>query len=210
MARLDNLLVWIIIRFSDVYGGAALKGIGIFVDDDETIVVPSRTLLKQPSFGKAKFLTRLTLFRLFIMSHFLKLFLARSFQFSIVQLGSPALPFRTVTERSTNESSMHSFIASSLSSSHGTAKKTKSSVSGSVDTTLFKGGLAVVNESGSSGGVSNNSGSVDEEIVKSTEACVSEFTFMPMKSFSRSEGSFELSDEAYGRLGKFSVYFFHT
>ena len=45
-------LVWIIIRFSDVYGGAALKGIGIFVDDDETIVVPSRTLLKKPLFGK--------------------------------------------------------------------------------------------------------------------------------------------------------------
>lgn len=105
---------------------------------------------------------------------------------------------------------MHSFIASSLSSSHGTAKKTKSSASGIFDAALFKGKLAVENQSESSGGGSNNSGSSDEKLVNSTEACLSEFTFMPMKSFSRSEGSFELSDEAYGRLGKFSVYFFHT
>jgi hypothetical protein len=108
---------------------------------------------------------------------------------------------------------MRSFIRSVSKSSFGTAKKTTFSVNASVKPNPFIGtvGAGLANTNERSQGEVKQTENDEEEKSDSTEAFVSEFTFMPMKSFTTLRETYMnetvsgLSEEATECLGKKSL-----
>jgi hypothetical protein len=118
-------------------------------------------------------------------------------------------PFRTQTYRTTSESQSNSFIKSSQNSSFSAATtvSSDSSSSSAKYTGLGFGGKGSGSDASNSQNDFKTSFANDkthgEENTKNTsQAIVSQFTYMPMKTFSLREGGLMLSDYAYFRLRK--------
>lgn len=119
-------------------------------------------------------------------------------------------PFRTQTYRTTSESQSNSFIKSSQNSSFSAATKTVSSVSSSSSAKYTGIGFGIEgsgsdaneNQTNSKTSYANDSQHTEENKETASQAIVSQFTYMPMKTFSLREGGLMLSDYAYFRLRK--------
>jgi hypothetical protein len=53
-----------VVCITGAQGGIALKALGIFLDDDETFIVPSRAILEKPTEGKNLLVSQLVPFQL--------------------------------------------------------------------------------------------------------------------------------------------------
>ena len=120
-------------------------------------------------------------------------------------------PFRTFTKRCTTETEARSFANSVSTSGYSTATKTVSSKSRST-----QGGVNVI-VAGAKGKRSTAKKTTDEEKSENvdsterneeltstaTQAVVSEFTIMPMKTFRLREGGLNLTPYAYYRLREY-------
>ena len=119
-------------------------------------------------------------------------------------------PFRTQTYRTTSESQSNSFIKSSQNSSFSAATKTVSSVSSSRSAEFnslgfggkISGSDANENQNDIQSSFANDKKHSEENTNTTSQAIVSQFTYMPMKTFSLREGGLMLSDYAYFRLRK--------
>ena len=119
-------------------------------------------------------------------------------------------PFQTRTHRTTSEKESMSFAKSSSHTGFSMAEKTFSSsskstqgkVSGVFVSGKVKHSSARKKESETEQSFATDSKHNEEEKAKTTQAVVSEFTYMPMRTFSLSEGGLILSDYAYYRLRK--------
>ncbi len=122
-------------------------------------------------------------------------------------------PFHTRTHRTTSERETVSFINSSSQSGFTVASKVTSSTSISTE---FSGNIALVAgkgklAAGTTGSTeanrsyANDKRHKEELKAKVTEAFVSEFTYMPMKTFRLREGGLVLGDYAFYRLRKWNL-----
>ena len=121
---------------------------------------------------------------------------------------SPDLPFRTSTYRTTSETEMNSFIKSTENSGLGTANKIKDRKSRSSQINANFALVAGIQTNTSAGiseeGKKNTSSTGMENSVKQsklgTEAVVSEFTFVPMKSFTLEERGLRFTQFAFTKF----------
>jgi hypothetical protein len=187
-----------------VDSGRILLAISLFIVPGNNIARPDRLLLKEPKYGKTlPFLWYILHCQSETCSYVFFLLL------SVKMMGSSE-PFTTHTYRSTSESQTMCFIKQASTNSHSTATKSHSTVSSS--TTLHANnwlisGTGKMNSAKGKSKQRNTANASDSESdyehnQKVTEAVVTEFTFMPMKSVRLVEGGLVLSDYAYYRLRK--------
>ena len=130
--------------------------------------------------------------------------------YTTVKMMGVSKPFQTRTHRTTSEKESMAFVNSSSQTGFSVAEKTSSSSStsfqakaGGIFVSLKgKASLARSNEEESKASFATDSKHKQEEKMTVTQAVVSEFTYMPMRTFSLSEGGLILSDYAYYRLRK--------
>lgn len=119
-------------------------------------------------------------------------------------------PFHTRTHRSTSEKETTSFISSTSQSGFTAASKDRFALSASgqmsvniiIAAAKVKSSMSVETSRESNSSFANDNEHKAEQKAKVTEAFVSEFTFMPMKTFRLREGGLVLSDYAFYRLSK--------
>jgi len=158
-----------------VNGGQALSAVALFVTPDVAASTPQRKLLQTPN---------------------------------VVNMMGPTTPYFSRTHRSTSEAEMTSFVSSSRNSGFSTATKGSTTTSGSGGGKInlgLAGGKAKITSAKtktneSNGSFSNDSRHKQEMKQKVTEALVSEFMYMPTKTFSLKEGGLVLTDYAYFRI----------
>ena len=122
----------------------------------------------------------------------------------------PSQPFQTQTHRTTSEKEAMTFVNSASQSGFSMAAKSTSSFSTSTEAKssgIFASGkisnsTATSKEKGKKSSYANDEKHKQENKVKVTQAIVSEFTFMPMQTFSLAAGGLVLSNYAYYRLRK--------
>ena len=130
--------------------------------------------------------------------------------YTTVKMMGVSKPFQTRTHRTTSEKESMRFVNSSSQTGFSMAEKTSSSSSKSTQgkaggiftSTKWKTSVARSEEEESKASYANDSKHKQEEKMKVTQAVVSEFTYMPMRTFSLSEGGLILSDYAFYRLRK--------
>ena len=118
---------------------------------------------------------------------------------------SPALPFATSSYRTTSETEMTSFINSARNSGLSTAEKRKRTVAKSSKSGLNVWLIAMSKEQAQSKITGKTEKAIDSDqnellgtqTEMTSEVFMSEFTFMPMKSFSLEERGLRLTNYAY-------------
>jgi hypothetical protein len=121
---------------------------------------------------------------------------------------SPDLPFRTTTHRTTSEKEMNSFLKSTESSGLGTASKinqkksrsTKEAMNFAIVVAEKRSTSANVSEEEKTASNSQERNANEEMSRMGTEAMISEFTFMPMKSFFLEERGLRLTNFAFNHF----------
>jgi hypothetical protein len=122
-------------------------------------------------------------------------------------------PFNTRTSRTTSEKEMKSFMTSSKHSGFSTAEKGSKSTSGSVQLSgnlgiaggKIEGSAGTQSEWEENKSYANDSEHKEEESVNVSQAIVTQYTYMPMKTFRLREGGLVLSEYAFYRLGKYYI-----